>query len=179
MTGTEVKLTEEKLAEAKQLSKETYEKFKTRAGYYNNSPNSHLKGKLGEIAVELYFKTLELECEAIFRDLSRDRECDLLVNGHRIEVKTWSSEYWSEMGRCIAVGQLQTLTAKADSVVWCTTDYSGFGLPIVQLQGWNSIHEIQDAPIKLTGPTHGRKVQNYQFEVSSLRSITTLSEVVR
>jgi hypothetical protein len=174
MFRTSITLTDKRLLEADDLAQQTFEKFKNQNGYYNNTANSHLKGRLGEMAVEQLCEELSLDFESVFRDLSRDKECDLVVNSLKIEVKTWSTSYWDDMGRCIAVGQLGTLQKKANYIIWCTTNYSGDGVAVVEIQGWNFVSEIEDAPVRWTGPVQGRQVKNHQFDQGDLRRMDEL-----
>lgn len=155
---------------------QTYEKFKNFPGYYNNKPDSHLKGKLGEIAVEQALKNFEIKCDPAFREMNRDRECDILIEALRLEVKTWSETYWLQMGRCVAVGQLPSLKKKADFVVWCSTPYVAGNAAQVRIYGVTPINQIEYQPRRLTGPDWGRKVDNYQVEFESITSFESFLE---
>jgi hypothetical protein len=174
----DVLLTSKQLDEARVLAIETYEKFKNFPGYYNNKPDSHLKGKLGELAVEQALKNVGIDCDSAFRDVNRDRECDILIEGRRLEVKTWSDAYWLQMGRCIAVGQLPRLKKKADFVVWCSTPYVDGDVAQVRIYGVTPINQIECEPRRLTGPDWGRKVDNFQVNFESISSFETFIEAL-
>jgi hypothetical protein len=96
----------------------------------------------------------------------------------RIEVKTWSRNYWQELGRCISVDQFPDLKRKADVVVWCVTDADAIAdspAPVnILLAGWSTMGEISNASIRLTGFDNMRKVENYQLDESDLRGINDL-----
>lgn len=172
----DILLTSNQLDEARSLALETYEKFKNSPGYYNNKPDSHLKGKLGELAVEQALINLQIDCDSAFREMSRDRECDIIIGGIRLEVKTWSDAYWIEMGRCIAVGQLPSLKKKADFVVWCSTSYVAGDEAQVRVYGVTAINQIESEPRRLTGPEWGRKVDNYQVNFDSITAFESFLE---
>ena len=97
---------------AYELARSTYEKWKTYPGYYNNTLESHLKGKLGEIAVEKWAASNAFLVDAAFEDMGRDREADLVINGTRVDAKTWAKRWWPDLGRCLAVRQMSSLQKK-------------------------------------------------------------------
>lgn len=117
-----VTLTEQDLAEAQRLGDATWELFKTMPGYYGNRQSSHRLGKYGEVAVEKWPKRKGLKVESVFRDIAETRREDLVIEGVRVEVKTWDARYWADMGRCVTPRQLQTHRRKADVIVWCSVD---------------------------------------------------------
>jgi len=153
-------------------------------GYYNNRLNSHFKGKLGELAVERFLLDQKLKLDSHFRFADRENLADIVVKirGYkkvlRLEIKTWSRDYWQELGRCISVDQFPDLKKKADVVIWCVTDADAIGdtpTPVkVLLVGWSTMDEIAKAPIKFTGLNHMRKVENYQLDESDLHEIDSL-----
>ena len=157
-------------------------RWKDQQGYYNNRLNSHFKGRLGEIAVEKFLTSNNLNCDSHFRFADRENLADLVlkIRGYtkivRIEVKTWSANYWRELGRCIAVEQFADLSKKADVVFWCQTDLleipSEPAPTRVTLCGWSSIADVQTAPVKWTGLDKMRKVQNYQLPEADVREIS-------
>ncbi len=165
-------------AEATALALKTLSVFQQNRGHYNNNMNSHLRGKLGEIACARWVETLGLDCEETFRDLGRMAETDLVIHGDRgcrIDVKTWSDKYWPELGRCVAVNQLAKLQAKSDLIIWCITPEELRSGIRVQLVGWNSLEDIANAPRRLTGPPRGRKVDNFQVDSDCVRNLAELS----
>ena len=172
---TVVRISEEHFTLASDLAGRTLDLFQNRRGHYKNNRNSHLRGKLGEIAATQVMADLGLSSEALWADLSRLSEADIDVTGaFRADVKTWSSQYWAEMGRCVAANQLPKLLAKADIIIWCVSDRQLCSGMTVEVRGWNSMSDVASAPRRLTGPATGRKVDNYQLDESAVRDIATL-----
>lgn len=160
---------------AKSLAEETLGLFEGRSGHYSNSLNSHLRGKLGEIAASAALESLGLELNRMWADISKLSLADLDVSGRfRADVKTWDRRYWPTMGRCIAVSQLPRLRFKAESVIWCQSDSNLAPGMIVQVVGWNALADVELAPRRLTGPPHGRKIDNFQIEVSAIRPLRSI-----
>ncbi len=107
-------------------------------------------------------------------------EADIVIPGRcRIEVKTWSDEFWPTMGRCIAVDQFKKLQGKADLIIWCTSASHLTPGMTLRVVGWNLVSDIPRAPQRFTGPPNGRKVNNYQLDNSMLREIDELLEFLR
>ncbi len=169
---------------AMETARASLARWEDRQGYYNNRLNSHFKGKLGEIATEKFLANNRLKFNSHFRFSDRENLADIVlkVKGYskvvRIEVKTWSENYWRELGRCIAVEQFSDLKNKSDVIVWCLTDIhelpAGSLAPtIVTLRGWSTISDIQNAPVRLTGLENMRKVKNYQLPETDLRDMPT------
>lgn len=173
----DVQLSEEERAEALRLGEKTFQRWQAVRGHYSNTPNSHYRGKVGESAVYKWAMQAGLDVEPIFKDLTRSGEADLLVSGRRIEVKTWADKWWPELGRCVAVGQLASLEAKADVVVWCHMDDDADG--IVTLAGWSHVSGIAAAPVRMTGPKGRRQVQNHQLDDDDLKSMDELLTLFR
>lgn len=166
-----ITLTEAELARAEVLAEATFQIFKSYGGHYTNHKRSHLRGKIGEIAAARWLDERSITVDGAFEDQSRISECDIVVSppGARIEVKTWGSEFWSEMGRCVAVAQLEKIQAKADLILWGTTDeYT------VAFRGWSTIEDVAVWPVRMTGPANGRKVENLQGEEHNLRPMDEL-----
>jgi len=175
-----------------EVARSSFAKWESQQGYYNNRLNSHFKGKLGEIAVEKFLLDQKLKLDSHFRFPEREKLADIVVkiNGYkkiaRLEVKTWSKNYWQELGRCIAVDQYPDLKKKADIIIWCVVDVqkildasASAPAPIkVLLAGWSKIDEILKAPIKLTGLDNMRKIQNYQLAESDLHEINSFSDAI-
>ena len=169
---------------AAETARSSFAKWESQQGYYNNRLNSHFKGKLGELAVEKFILDQKLKLDSHFRFADREKLADLVVkiNGYkkilRLEVKTWSGNYWQDLGRCISVDQFPDLKKKADVIVWCVTDASGTldtTTPVkILLAGWSKLDEVLKAPIRLTGFDHMRKVENYQLAESDLHEVNSL-----
>ncbi len=96
---------------AADVARSSFVRWESQQGYYNNRLNSHFKGKLGEIAVENFLLDQKLKLDSHFRFADREKLADIVVKikGYkkviRLEVKTWSSNYWLDLGRCVAVDQ--------------------------------------------------------------------------
>jgi len=170
---------------AADTARASFERWESQQGYYNNRLNSHFKGKLGEIAVEKFLLDQKLKLDSHFRFADRENLADLVVKikGHnkiaRLEVKTWSLNYWQDLGRCIAVDQYPDMKKKADVIVWCLLDEKQIldaSTPVkVILAGWSKIDEVLKAPIKLTGLDNMRKVNNYQLDETDLHDMSSFS----
>lgn len=170
-----VMISEDEFIQAKYLAQQTLDIFASKGGYYNNNLNSHLRGKCGEVAVSRLLKSHGVTVEDHWIDPVLIAAADLtLQNKIRVDVKTWDERYWEEMGRCIAYGQLPTLRKKADVIIWCHSESSvGPGMK-VYVAGWSKTSEIELSPRRMTGPASGRKVDNYQLDVESMRPINDL-----
>ena len=165
------------LARARALADASYMKFANSPGYYRNTPNSHVIGKIGEIAAENLMKSANLPVRSLYEDPYQIRSADLQIGDIRLEVKTWTNDYWTDWGRCVAVGQLATLRQKCDCVIWVsatTADHSAQ----VFFHGWSTLQDIAMAPIRWTGPS-GRQVKNHQLELGSLRDVSELLEALQ
>jgi hypothetical protein len=173
---------------AAETARSSFARWESQRGYYNNRLNSHFKGKLGELAVEKFLLDQKLKLDSHFRFADRENLADIVVKIHgykkilRLEVKTWSRDYWKDLGRCISVDQFPDLKKKADVVVWCVTDadaIAGTAAPIkILLAGWSTMDEISKAPIRLTGLDNMRKIQNHQQVESDLHEINSLMDGV-
>jgi hypothetical protein len=163
---------------ARRLAEATFEQWRRFQGHYNNTVDSHLRGKVGEIAVASLLEAHGCGCERVFEDLSREDECDIVVGGSRwprVDVKTWNARYWAEMGRCVSVSQLPFLRRKADAVVWCISPRSLTEGAEVEVRGWSTIEDIEHAPRRVTGPAGRRQVDNHQVEEGTLRPFSSLT----
>jgi len=162
---------------AEKLAFETFARFSRTKGHYNNTSDSHLRGKIGEIATSTALHELRFKVENTYTDLDRMSEADLAISGNlRIDVKTWNIEHWNEMGRCMSVDQIGKLEKKADIIVWCISPNTLASGISVSVAGWNKVSEVRQAPRRLTGPKNGRKVENFQFEVSEMRDIADVQQ---
>jgi len=169
---------------AAETARSSFAKWESQRGYYNNRLNSHFKGKLGELAVERFLLDQKLKLDSHFRFPDRENLADIVVKirGYkkilRLEVKTWSRDYWQELGRCISVDQFLDLKKKADLVIWCVTGADAIAdmlSPVkVMLVGWSTMDEISKAPIKFTGFDNMRKVENYQLAEADLHEMGNL-----
>jgi hypothetical protein len=164
---------------AEHLAEQTLARFAQRSGYYNNTSNSHLIGKYGEIAAARWLESEGLNVDAPFMDEARTREADLVWNGFRLDVKTWTARFWPQWGRCVAVNQVGALAAKADGILWLTVEATAGRSPSVRVEGWSTMDDIRAAEVRWTGPANGRKVQNHQLDPEALRPAADLIEVLR
>ena len=164
------------LARARELADASYIKFANSHGYYRNTPNSHIVGKIGEIAAESWLKSAHLPVFSLYDDPTRVQSADLEIAGIRIEVKAWTHDWWADWGRCIAVGQLAALREKSDCVLWVSAKTT-VDSALVFIHGWSTVPEVEQAPIRWTGP-NGRKVENYQLESEGLRNAAKLLEAL-
>lgn len=182
MNNYEIELPSADVRWALDAARASLVRWKDQRGYYNNRLNSHFKGKLGELAVERFLLNKNLKLDSHFRFPERENLADIAVKfrGYakilRLEVKTWSRDYWLELGRCISVDQFPDLKKKADVVVWCAADANATTAisAKVLLAGWSTMEEIEKAPIRFTGLDNMRKVKNHQLAESDLRGINSL-----
>jgi len=184
----EIKLSIADVQWAVDVARSSFERWESQQGYYNNRLNSHFKGKLGELAVEKFLLDQNLKLDSHFRFSDRENLADLVikVRGYkkvvRLEVKTWSSNYWQDLGRCIAVDQYPDMKKKADMIIWCLVDAQKIldaPAPVkVLLAGWSKITDVLNAPIKLTGLDAMRKVNNYQLAETDLHDMSSFSDAI-
>lgn len=177
----EIELTIENIQWAIEVARSSFARWASQPGYYNNRLGSHFKGKLGEFAVEKFLLDQKLKLDSHFRFPDRENLADLVikVDGYkkvvRVEVKTWSRNYWQDLGRCVAVEQYPDLKRKADIIIWCLVDVMDIKEVLdnpmslkVTLAGWSKMDEVSKAPIRLTGSDGMRKVENYQLAGADL-----------
>jgi hypothetical protein len=165
------------------LGEQTLARYVSAYGHYNNTFNSHTKGRFGEVALEAFF--LEKGCKVIphFKNPASDRKCDLEVSPatfRRLEIKTWSESGWDSLGRCFSPKQSRKLREEIDAVVWCTvplpnlngpSDLDGYETLDVTLVGYSLPEDIVSAPISPTGEDYMRKVRNHQVDAHLIRAI--------
>lgn len=178
-----IELTIAEVQWAMETARSSFARWENQQGYYNNRLNSHFKGKLGEVATEKFLASNDLKFDSHFRFSDRENLADIVwkIKGYkkiiRIEVKTWSLNYWKELGRCIAVEQLLDLKKKSDVIVWCLTNIhetpESPTSTTVTLRGWSTVIDIQSAPIELTGLENMRKIKNYQLSETDIRDMDT------
>jgi hypothetical protein len=179
----EVILNRDEIDDAIALANITFARWKNQRGFYPNEYNSHIKGKLGEIAVEKALKSEDVAHTSHFRNAKSQGLCDIeLANAQyaRLDVKIWSLEHWPDQGRCVTPGQLPKLQSLADAVVWCIVDLPKINTAsdldslielLIDIRGWSTVDEVAATT---PGPTGWRKIINHQVDETALRSPTTL-----
>lgn len=168
---TKFQLTERLAAEACKLAQETWERNRDNPDYYYpNNLLTHQVGKLGEVSAECWIRESGHKLDAVFRDLTREGECDLMIGELRLEVKTWSIKHWEKSGRCVIPKQLPWIAKKADSILWVTIDRE-LEPPLAVIQGFNNVGEIR-AYEPIHTPT--LNILNHQVPLSDLRDPSTL-----
>ncbi|MGY1713084.1 hypothetical protein ACI78R_01365 [Geodermatophilus sp. SYSU D01106] len=172
-----IRLTPEQVEEAQEMGAKTFERWQRHRGHYRNLYGSHVRGKIGEIAVEEWAHRQGIAVvESIFRDPSREREADLLLGSALVDVKTWDASGWPEWGRCVAPTQLPALRRKATLLVWCYVEEHRY--VDVTVAGWNTLDEIAATALRPTGPA-GREVLNHQLPDSEVRPLDSLAVLLR
>ena len=172
MENNQVELSSSQLAEATELGLATHARWSDYKGHYPNKPDVHLRGKIGEVAVEQWAKNQGLAATSWFRDESRERDADLLIGDCRVEVKTWNGTGWKDWGRCVRPEQLSALERKADAILWCYITQSK-ETTVVTLAGWSKLADVKATPVTTTGPP-GNRLTNHQLGQSELRDLSTL-----
>lgn len=141
--------------------------------YGGNDVERHFMGKIGEYGVEYLLTRLaarnkqELTIDAVFTDPARDSECDIIVNGHRVEVKTWRPVDYDRFGPCIAERQAKKLAKKCSLILYVTYNSSTNDYVF---RGWNNVTDVDGVEPVLTGRP-GKQVLN---RVMTPRVVTDL-----
>jgi hypothetical protein len=170
------------LDSAIKLGERTLEKHKNNRGKkYDNTLNSHVKGRLGEFALEKWLADHKIVATSHFQDDGSEGLCDIEVPAakvfKRVEIKTWSKEFWKDWGRCIAVTQIGKIQTATDAILWCRVNLPkvtsveqlrSLGNVEVEFVGYSTPSDAAAAPIRATGP-FGRQVVNHQLEDTDLR----------
>ena len=170
------------------LGTQTLARYVAAYGEYNNTFNSHTKGRFGELALEVLFSSRDRQIVSHFRNPASDRLCDIEVSParfRRLEVKTWTESHWEGLGRCISVKQSACLSRKADAVIWCSVplprlngppDLDSYQVLHVTLLGYSIPTDVLSAPVRWTGEHGMRKVQNHQVDLELIRPIGQILE---
>lgn len=178
-----VTLNREQIELCIELGEQTLERYIRAYGHYNNTFNSHTKGRLGEVAMESIFVEMERNVIPHFKNPDSDRLCDIEVSParfRRLEVKTWSEWSWTNLGRCFSVKQIRKLESAMDALVWCTvplgdlksrSDLDHISTLDVTLVGYSLPVDIKAAPVIATGEGGMRKIRNHQLTPESIRAI--------
>jgi len=109
-----ITLDQDALQWAVHAADESIARWGARPGHYRNQLTSHLVGRLGEVAAERFFQERGLAVRAHFHFPEREAMCDLEVIKPplRLDVKTWSTAYWNDLGRSVAVNQFRCSNAR-------------------------------------------------------------------
>lgn len=162
------------------LANKTMDLFSKRLGFYNNNLNSHLRGKIGEVAASAALTSVGIKTVDLWADVKSLSEADIHVPSRfRAEVKTWDVRYWAEMGRCVAHGQFPKIRMKADGIIWCSSDTHLEPGMSVYVLGWNNMTDVLNAPRRHTGPPGGRQIDNYQVDLCAVRDLRLLVDLLR
>lgn len=143
------------LAKAIEKSKR-YESLapKNKSPYGFNHAHSQYVGMVAEHAAWLLFTEIEdmlqrdLKIDAAYQNPSRDGECDIYVNGLRIEVKSIKYGSWLNYGPCISTRQLKNIERKADVVIWLLYNEKQQEF---SFEGFNYVKDISSVTPILTG----------------------------
>lgn len=116
----------------------------------SNSLHSQIVGKIGEEAVARMFDLKKIEYLAWFRDHDMQAMSDLKLPGYHdrgvaIEVKTWVSSQWRDLGRAVRKNQYEDVFRKSDVLIWCTVGDKDFTTDSpfpAQIMGFNSLTEF-------------------------------------
>jgi hypothetical protein len=173
-------LTRKEIDEAIDYANETYERWKSFRGHYPNKYNSHVKGKMGEIAVEKILVERQINFVSHFRRSKAQGLCDIELDSTqpspRLDVKIWSLDHWLEQGRCVTPGQLPKLQKLADALVWTIVDLPDIKKSSdldhltemgVEVAVWSTVSDVASTSIR---PTGWRNIPNHQVEIDSMRS---------
>ena len=158
------------------LAKITFEKYRNNFGHYRNTANSHLVGHLGEFAAFIWLKDHGFNPSPSFLDPSKDREADIFTTLARIEVKTWSEQYWQKWGRCVSETQYASVKKKADLIFWLSVDEVESETPKVTFRGWCEVSIFEGMSPIMTGDP-GREVRNFQLDPSQLNPVEEMGKL--
>lgn len=142
---------------------EKYQTISTNSPYGFNHIHSHYVGLVSEHAAWLFFNEIEellgrdLNIDAVYQNPKRDAECDLVVNGTKIEVKCIKYGSWLRYGPCISTKQYPKIKEKADVVLWLLYNEKSQELTV---KGFTDVNDVPTITPVLTG-TEDRKVENY------------------
>lgn len=132
--------------------------------YGFNHPHSHYVGMVCEHAAFVLFNEIEastganLKIDPAFQYGNRDGECDITVNGLRIEVKGIKFKSWKDFGPCVSTRQYTNIVNKADVVLWVLYNEKKQEF---SFEGFNYVRDISMQPIILTGVEGRPKIENY------------------
>ncbi|EHX8550694.1 hypothetical protein SEPL_492 [Salmonella phage SE_PL] len=132
--------------------------------YGFNHPHAHFVGMVAEHASWILFNSIEeltgndLKIDPAYRDENREAECDLYVNGLRIEVKGIKYGSWLNFGPCISSRQLKKIEKKADIVLWALYNERRQEF---SFEGFNYVKDIRSIPTVVTGAVGRPQIENH------------------
>ncbi|WEM33481.1 hypothetical protein EJP02_420 [Escherichia phage EJP2] len=135
-----------------------------KAPYGQNHPHSHYVGMVAEHATLVLMEEIEqllnidMKIDAVFLDDKRDKECDIVVNGLRIEVKCIKYGSWVKFGPCITAAQRKNIERKADVVLWAVYNERKQSFTF---EGFNRVEDIANIPTEMTGVQGREKIENH------------------
>jgi hypothetical protein len=152
---------------AKAIAKsEKYERIASAAKspYGFNHPHAHFVGMVAEHASWILFNEIEellgkpLDVDPAFQFENREAECDLYVNGLRIEVKGIKYGSWLTFGPCVSTRQLKKIEKKADIVLWALYNERR---QEISFEGYNFVKDIRALETVITGAVGRPQIENY------------------
>lgn len=144
--------------------------------YGFNHAHSHLVGMLSEHATWVLFNWLEetlgmnMNIDPVYQDQSRDAECDIVVQGKRIEVKGIKYGSWLKYGPCVSKRQLKNIEHKADIILWVLVNEKRLEFTF---KGFNQVTDIHTITPEYTGDGE-RKILNYPVK-SIIKPLSTIT----
>jgi hypothetical protein len=172
-----IELTTEETELATSLGEATYERYRGDAGHDRNLERSHRVGKLGEVAVERWFRFQGFDPDAAYKDPDRERDPDLVVATRGIAVKSWRPDTWPAWGRCVTPAQMPGMQRKAQAIVWTVVE-DELDPVRVEVAGWSSPEELAATELRNTGPDY-KPIMNHQVDVDQLRDLPELVDFLR
>lgn len=144
--------------------------------YGFNHAHSHFVGMVCEHASFVLFSEIEsstgikLNIDPAFQCDGRDGECDIKVNGLRIEVKGIKYKSWKDFGPCVSTRQLKNIQKKADVILWVLYNEKKQEFTF---EGFNYVKDISSIPVVLTGVPGRPLIENHPV-INILRPLQEL-----
>lgn len=144
--------------------------------YGFNHVHGHYVGMVCEHASFVLFNEIEncsgiaLDIDPAFQSDGRDGECDIKVNGLRIEVKGIKYKSWTDFGPCVSTRQLKNIEKKADVILWVLYNEKKQEF---SFEGFNYVKDISSVPPILTGAPGRPMIENHPV-ISILKPLQEL-----
>lgn len=145
--------------------------------YGFNHAHSHYVGIVAEHAAYTLFTEIEnmlgidLKIDPVYKDETREGECDLIVGGKRIEVKGIKYGAYKNFGPCISIRQVKRIKKKADIVMWVLFNEKSKETTFI---GFNNVDEIETITPIWTGAEGRKKIENYPVQ-SLIKNLNELA----